>query len=150
MTDHHPNRRKTDTLLIACASLGLLAAFAVGILIAPVLLATAQQADRSAQLAIQLEREGAERRDQMCRLFETQHAIDVERLYRTYEYLNDLPRAEWGKPLTRAIVVDLPRLEDEARRDSAPAFCDEEGVGLPEPDPDLPARRNFDRLLERP
>lgn len=114
----------------------------------------------SAYLFSRLATEGAERRDQSCEQFEGDHLADVKRLKRTYAYLDKLPREEWGKPITVAIVQQLPELEEQARKDSAPEFCDEPGakaeargedpVGLPEPDPDVPDRRDFSALLKRP
>lgn len=91
--------------------------------------------------------EGAERRDETCRIDEKAHLADVKRLERTYAYLGRLPRSEWGSNFTREIVLGMPALEEEARLDRAPAFCDEPGVGLPEPDPKLPRFRNYDHLL---
>jgi hypothetical protein len=113
----------------------------------------------SAVLFTRLDSEGAQRRDQSCRLFEADHLADVQRLKRTYEYLDRLPVREYGSTLTREIVRSLPTLEDEARADSAPDFCDEPGakaekagadpVGLPEPDPFIPKRRDFGHTLRR-
>jgi hypothetical protein len=34
----------------------------------------------------------------------------------------------------------LSTTEAEARMDDAPPFCDDEGIGLPEPDPVVPPR----------
>jgi hypothetical protein len=90
--------------------------------------------------------EGADRRDQSCRLFEADHLADVEQLKRTYSYLD---RQTVPSELTREIVRRLPELEREARIDGAPAYCDEPGVGLKEPDPVLPPRRDFRHLLSR-
>ena len=114
----------------------------------------------SAFLFTRLSMEGTERRDQSCRQFEGDHLADVQRLKRTYAYLSMLPRREYGSPITVAIVQQLPELEEKARTDSAPEFCDEPGaaaekrgekpVGLPEPDPEIPDRQDFQYLLQRP
>lgn len=83
--------------------------------------------------------EASERRDQNCELFEADHLDDVKRLRGTYRYLM-LPVAEQEPTLTKLVFAQLPMLEREASADQAPAYCDEEGVGLPEPDPKVPER----------
>ena len=94
-----------------------------------------------------LEREQTERRNQTCTLNEGDHLQDVTELRRTYKrlpqalefYLETAP--ERLRPFLRnAIASDLVRLEKEARIDAAPQFCDEPGIGLPEPDPVIPKR----------
>lgn len=110
----------------------------------------------SSFLFTKLSDEGAERRDQSCRLFESDHLADVTRLERTYEFLG---RQRRPSSLVREVVRGLPELEREARLDRAPAYCDEPGaaaeragenpVGLPEPDPVLPAPRSFEHLLKK-
>jgi hypothetical protein len=97
-----------------------------------------------------LQAESEERRDQMCRLFEGDHMADVIRLERTYEFLDRTGKTDLSNSLRAEILRSLPELEREARNDSAPEFCDEEGIGLPEPDPVLPPRRSFGDLGERP
>lgn len=94
----------------------------------------------TAYLFARLDGESAIRTDQVCRLFETDHLADVTRLRNTYAYLDALPAKERGAPLNRALLRQLPQLEDEAGTDQAPEFCDEPGVGLPEPDPVLPKK----------
>jgi hypothetical protein len=111
------------------------------------------------RLIRRIEAEGIERRDQTCTLFEGQHLADVKQLRGTYRFLARLPRSEWDEALPKAIVGNLPQLEAKARRDSAPPYCDEPGaaaeakgakpVGLPEPDPKLPKRRDFSYILQR-
>lgn len=113
--------------------------------------------DKNSYLIKKLAIEGEQRRDQTCTIFETQHLQDVNRLKRTYEYLDSLPESEWDKPLTREIVLQLNTVEEQARLDGAPNYCDEPGVkaeaegqkpvGLPEPDPVLPKKRNYKYLL---
>lgn len=105
-----------------------------------------------------LSSEAAERRNQNCRVFEGQHLADVQRLTATYRYLETLPKSEYGKSLTLAVLRGLKAQEAEARSDAAPPYCDEPGVeaerrgekpvGLPEPDPPLPRMRDFsDRAI---
>lgn len=123
--------------------------------------ARATEASRQVQIAVRrIVLEGEERRDQTCKLFETQHLADVKRLRNTYSYLGNLPVAEWGTTVTVAIVQGLRDLERDARTDSAPPYCDEPGalaeargakpIGLPEPDPKVPHHRDFSALLHRP
>ena len=88
-------------------------------------------------------------RDQNCLVFEGQHLTDVEQLRSTYAYLETLPRSEWGSPLNAAIVRGLDPLEKKARMDSAPEYCDEPNLGLPEPDPRLPPKRDFTNRAEK-
>lgn len=94
-----------------------------------------------------LEQTRTESRDQLCMWFEPDHLEDVQELRRTYKrvpealefYIAAAP--EKLRPfLENAVATDVARLEAEARVDSAPAFCDEPGVGLPEPDPVVPKR----------
>jgi hypothetical protein len=97
-----------------------------------------QNADLATQVR-NLKREGAERRDQTCLLFEGQHLTEVKQLERTYEYLSGLSQAQLSEPLNRAVMLGLSAQEEEAK-DRAPAYCDVKGVGLPEPDPVIPKR----------
>ena len=87
-----------------------------------------------------IERERIERTNQSCDITERKQADDVRKLRNTYDYLVGLTPRQRRTALNAAIIRQLPRTEEEARRDDAPAFCDEPGVGLPEPDPKLPRR----------
>lgn len=84
-----------------------------------------------------LRREGEERRDQSCRIQERKQEADVQQLRRTYTFLLGLKPAA---PLRRAVITLLPQIEDDARQDDAPPYCNAPGVGLPEPDPVVPKR----------
>lgn len=85
--------------------------------------------------------EGKGRRDQSCRQSEAKHLADVQELRRTYRFLTDpAKRRLLGRGLARLIILTLPQREREARVDPAPPFCDEPGIGLPEPDPTVPKR----------
>lgn len=84
--------------------------------------------------------EGIERRDQTCLLFERAHQVDVDRLRRTYSYLVTLDRMDLDDPLNRAVQAQLPQVEADARGSRAPSYCDAQGVGLPEPNPEIPVR----------
>jgi hypothetical protein len=121
----------------------------------------AKRAADNAQVAIdKIERESAERRNQTCALFERQHLDEVDDLKRRYRFLSGVSRSEYGTTLIVAAVQQLPILEQKARVDSAPGYCDEPGeaaekrgeppIGLPEPDPELPKKRDFSYLLRRP
>lgn len=89
-----------------------------------------------------------------CRLFENAHAGDVRALKERYRYLAQLPPEEYGTNLTRAIVRGLKVLERDARSDQVPGYCDFEalgvGLGRQEPDPAVPARRDFRHVLRSP
>ena len=96
------------------------------------------------------QREGHERRDQTCLIFERDQLREVQQLRKTYEYLLGLTPAQRREPLNQAVLQQLPELEGQAREDDAPPYCDEPGVeaerrgeppiGLPEPDARPPAR----------
>lgn len=84
--------------------------------------------------------EQAERRDQSCAITEGQQRDEVVQLRRTYDYLLSLSPAERRDPLNRAILAQLTQTEARAKQDNAPEFCDDDGVGLPEPDMPVPDR----------
>lgn len=110
-----------------------------------------QAADTAKQAVAQVAKEERARssealrvRGQVCTVFETGHLEDVTRLERTYEFLDTLRRKrELTSTLGRAILAQLPETEKTARTDSAPDFCDEPNLGLPEPDPVLPRKRTY-------
>jgi hypothetical protein len=86
-----------------------------------------------------LERE--KRTDQICRIDERKQQKDIRQLERTYGYLlRELRAGRMDQPLNVEILRGLQQTEADAREDDAPPFCDEEGVGLPEPDPVVPDR----------
>jgi hypothetical protein len=94
-----------------------------------------------------LDRETSERRNQTCKWFEGDHLEDVKDLKRTYArmpealafYTAAAPNSL--RPFLKSIIAaDLARLEKEAMVDAAPEYCDESGIGLPEPDPVIPER----------
>ena len=138
--------RKTRTLVAVLVVAGL----ALGVMLGVVASAlttnrevanNARVASAKANRAIrQIERESKGRRDQSCRISESQHKADVDGLRRTYDYLKQLTPRQRRSPINRAILANLPVTEREARMDPAPPFCDEPGIGLPEPDPVLPKR----------
>lgn len=84
--------------------------------------------------------ERASRTDQTCTVFEQQHKDDVDQLIATYRYLASLSGEELAQPLNRFVLGSLPGVIREAQTDDAPPYCDEPGVGLPEPDPVVPER----------
>jgi hypothetical protein len=83
-------------------------------------------------------REAEERRHETCLINERKQRMDVDALQRTYEYLAGLSAEQLAQPLNRAVLAQLPRTVREAQVDDAPRYCDEPGVGEPEPDPRLP------------
>jgi len=98
------------------------------------------------QLGSNIKREGRERRSETCRTFEGQHLQEVQQLSKTYDYLAGLTRRQLRDPINRAVLKNLPELEQNARSDQdqhgvfVPLYCDAPGVGLPEPDPKVPDR----------
>jgi hypothetical protein len=88
----------------------------------------------------QIQEESKGRRDQSCHISESTHKADVEQLQRTYDYLVNLTPRQKRSAINRAVLANLPNVEHAARLDPAPPFCDEPGIGLPEPDPVLPKR----------
>lgn len=84
--------------------------------------------------------EQRERRDQSCEIAERKQRVDVKRLRDTYAYAVRIPVEERGTQLNQAILEQIPQVEMDARLDDAPSFCDEEGIGLPEPDSRVPER----------
>lgn len=94
--------------------------------------------------------ESRARRDENCRIQEYEQAREVEDLRRTYEFLPKLIARDPDSVLVAASIQALPSLEEKARVDNAPGYCDEPGaaaekrgappVGLPEPDPVIPKR----------
>ena len=75
-----------------------------------------------------------------CLIQEGKQRSDISALRRTYEYLSGLEPSEFGTPLNRAVLANLPATIREAQTDDAPFYCDRKGVGEAEPDPDLPKR----------
>jgi hypothetical protein len=115
-----------------------------------------------------VEREGVERRDQICLSDEREHLNEVQQLRNTYLYLVNLPDSEVSSTFNRFIISQVPKTEDEAKIDTAPEFCDKPGakaekewrdskgergappVGLPEPDPEIPERPDkVDDLIQQ-
>lgn len=88
----------------------------------------------------QIDKESDARADQACQLFEQSHYNDVQQLKQTYAYLKQLSPEERKQPLNRFIIVRLPITEKQASKDTAPEFCDQPGLGRPEPDPVVPKR----------
>jgi hypothetical protein len=82
----------------------------------------------------------AQRRDQACVITEREQDAEVQALVNTYRYLSELTGEQLHDPLNRAVLRQLPMVEARARADNAPPYCDEEGVGLPEPDRRVPER----------
>jgi hypothetical protein len=105
-----------------------------------------------AYLAVRnVEGEARERRDATCELFERQEHAAVLRLISTYEYLETLPRSEYGSTLTKAVLRNLGATEADARAVIAPAFCNAPGVGLRERGaPELPEDRDYDDRGRKP
>lgn len=93
-------------------------------------------------------KESLQRRDESCEITEREHKGDVESLRKTYAYIESLSEKETHQKLNQIIIANLPETEQNARTDVAPSYCDEPGIGLPEPDPVLPKRRDYTYLLK--
>lgn len=85
-----------------------------------------------------LDRESAARIDQTCAISEAKQRSDSDALIRTYQYLGSLSARQFAQPINKAILANLPVTIRAAQIDDAPPFCDQPGVGLPEPDPPTP------------
>lgn len=96
----------------------------------------------SVVLFAKIQSEGRERRSQSCLSSEGKHLDEVNQLKRTYGYL-ERNREHLNVGLAAEIMRVLPETERHAMHDAAPAFCDEPGIGLPEPDPKIPKRPAF-------
>jgi hypothetical protein len=81
-----------------------------------------------------------DRADQTCTLFERAHERDVNALAATYKYLVGLSDSERTSAINRTVLARLPETEQQARVTKAPSYCDDRGVGLPEPNPVIPVR----------
>jgi hypothetical protein len=93
-----------------------------------------------------IQNEADVRRSQTCESFESAYAEQIRRLENTYVFLT-LPGIKERSPDLYALALrELTALETAARKDSdpfgprVPDYCDDEGVGLPEPDPKVPRR----------
>ena len=129
------------------------AGLCVLVLVAAILVGLYTQASATRKIAT----EGVERRNETCRLFERQELTNVNRVIRTYAYLDELPRDEWGSTLTVAIVRGLAAQREDAVATVAPSYCTEAKgqplVGLPESSKyqiELPPERHFRPLLKSP
>lgn len=86
------------------------------------------------------EREATVRQDQICLVFERLHVTEVQRLENTYAYLSALPSAELRTTLNQTVLRQVPETERRVREIRPPRFCDAPGIGLPEPNPEVPRR----------
>lgn len=96
------------------------------------------------------EQEADTRQDQVCVVFERLHDTEVRRLRGTYEYLAALPSAELETVLSQTILRGLPETEKRVEDILPPAFCNQPGVGLPEPGLKTPERPPSLRVPPRP
>jgi hypothetical protein len=89
-------------------------------------------------------------RGQICTWFEGDHLDDVQNLVNTYAFFEEQTVAGIrGSDFLLPVFLQMPETEGEALQDQAPAFCDEEGVAFPEPDPCYPERPAQVRHLAR-
>jgi hypothetical protein len=148
--------RRVGRMLATGGACLLVAVVAGGVLLRAEQIKSGQHADRLQDQDRQIKAEAAMRRDENCRIFEDAERTAVERLTRTYEYLDQLPAEDRGTNLTRAVLRGLPAQEAAARAPGAPGYCRDvrlprgrvRVVGLRDLDPPLrpPARRDFSEL----
>lgn len=81
--------------------------------------------------------ESAVREDGQCRIFEKDEEQAVQQLETTYLFMTG---RDEDAELYDVALEGLPRAEAEAVSENAPGYCNDEGVGLPEPDPTIPER----------
>jgi hypothetical protein len=99
----------------------------------------------SHQQVKQVKQESTERRDQTCVIFERQAQAAVDQVVATYKYIAGLKPHELAEPLNQAVLAQLPQTVANANNSEAPPYCDQPGVGLPEPNPQLPNPPRFPR-----
>lgn len=107
--------------------------------------AVAKRADEASKanraLAIRVAREAKIRVNESCIQSETRYNNAVQQLDNTYKYLLSLtPQERQSSTLNKFIVKNLPKTEQDARDAAPPRFCDQPGIGLPEPNPIFPDR----------
>ena len=110
---------------------------------------TASLAIANRELLKRFQSEGIKRRDESCRYFELQESVSTRRVLSTYDYLDHLPKSEWGSPLTQTIIQSLPDTYADAIANRAPDYCNDPGVGLKEPGSKLPKKRDFSFMLNK-
>ena len=79
-------------------------------------------------------------RDQSCVLFERQYRSAVDRINRTYAYVEKLTPRERRTAINRAVIQQIPQTEQDAHQARPPRYCDPSDVGLPGPHPRIPPR----------
>lgn len=104
-------------------------------------------ADQAKHAISSFKKESFQRRDDSCEISEREHLTDVKALRQTYKYIDSLKPDEVKDTLNQFIIANMPQTEQNARIDVAPEYCDEPHIGLPEPDPVLPKKRDFSHLL---
>jgi hypothetical protein len=82
--------------------------------------------------------EGNHRRDEACTLFERMHAADVKKVTDTVRFIAHPPPRLAG--LVNLARAQLPVTFADAEASTEPGYCNEPGVGLPEPGPRVPPR----------
>lgn len=87
-----------------------------------------------------LEHERERARDETCVLFERQAQSAVTRLSNTYRYLEDLSDKALRDDLNRAILRQVPSIEQDANDARAPGYCAPPDIGLRKPPPEIPER----------
>lgn len=100
-----------------------------------------------------LKHEADVREDGQCRIFEGDQQAEREELADTYAYLAG---AQLRGPestdtqLYEFALARLPQTIEKAREDQAPDYCDDENVGLPEPDYPMPSKPQGLKLPKLP
>lgn len=96
---------------------------------------------------IAFEKESKQRRDQSCDITEKAQLKAVTDLRNTYKYIESLRPKEVRSTLNQFIIASMSKTYSDAATTVAPKYCDQPGIGLPEPNPVLPPKRSFSNLI---
>lgn len=101
---------------------------------------------RSVDATDKITAETNERRDQACRGAEGLYKTELESLRQTYDLFANPPKGLEELVRDPRLVQQLHEQERDARKDNdrfgqfVTPSCDDPGIGLPEPDPEVPKR----------
>lgn len=98
---------------------------------------TARQANA---IAIRVDRDARIRVNESCATAEQRYKAAVEQLANTYRYVVALSPEERRSTLNQFVIKAVPKQEADLRGLTPAKFCDDPNIGLPEPNPTVPAR----------